>query len=465
MKVELVRNQPRYDVEGGIDTDPDVRPSRRMARVRLHVTLVILDIFCIVASFGLSHLVYPPAGGQWSVVATVITLVYLGGAVSAGAYAADISIGLKTGVTRALRALLLAAATVLFVAFYFKASQHLSRVAFAISITASSCSIVVMRTLVLRKARAVFGGNPYTVVLITENPTRFPRDEFSRVISAFDFDPAIGSPMMFDRLGNALRGADRVVLDCSPEHRLAWAGALRGANVLAEIIMPELAEMAPQGVGHFGALPTIVVARGPLGLFDRVVKRLFDLAVAGLALLLLAPLLLAVALLIKIESPGPVFFIQSRIGRGNRIIRVLKFRSMHTELCDGDGLTSTLRDDDRITRVGRFIRMVSIDELPQLVNVVLGSMSIVGPRPHALGSRAEGKLFWEIDERYWHRHAAKPGLTGLAQVRGYRGATHVSADLTDRLHADLEYLNGWSIWRDLRIVFMTFGVIVHKNAY
>jgi len=118
-----------------------------------------------------------------------------------------------------------------------------------------------------------------------------------------------------------------------------------------------------------------------------------------------------------------------------------------------------------VTRVGRFIRRTSIDELPQLINVVIGDMSIVGPRPHAVGSRAENKLFWEIDERYWHRHAAKPGLTGLAQIRGFRGATDREDDLTNRLQADLEYLNDWSLWRDIKIIVMTFGVLRHKNAF
>jgi lipopolysaccharide/colanic/teichoic acid biosynthesis glycosyltransferase len=138
---------------------------------------------------------------------------------------------------------------------------------------------------------------------------------------------------------------------------------------------------------------------------------------------------------------------------------------MRVEASDGRGAASTLRDDQRITAVGRFIRKTSIDELPQLINVLIGDMSVVGPRPHAVGSRAENLLFWEIDHRYWHRHAAKPGLTGLAQVRGFRGATERRGDLTNRLQADLEYLNYWSIWRDLKIILRTFAVLVHRNAY
>ena len=129
------------------------------------------------------------------------------------------------------------------------------------------------------------------------------------------------------------------------------------------------------------------------------------------------------------------------------------------------GARSTGRHDDRVTRVGRFIRAHSLDELPQLFNVLRGEMSIVGPRPHALGSRAEDKLFWDIDTSYWHRHAVKPGLTGLAQVRGYRGATETVSDLSNRLQADLEYLSGWSLWRDIAIIFATFRVLIHRNAY
>jgi lipopolysaccharide/colanic/teichoic acid biosynthesis glycosyltransferase len=198
---------------------------------------------------------------------------------------------------------------------------------------------------------------------------------------------------------------------------------------------------------------------------NRIFKRLFDIAVTVPVLIMLAPLLAIVALAIKLESPGPVFFVQTRMGRGNRLFKVYKFRSMRADLCDAAGNRSAARDDDRITPVGRFIRATSIDELPQLINVLLGDMSLVGPRPHALGSLAGDRLFWEVDHRYWHRHASKPGITGLAQVRGFRGATHEREDLTNRLHADLEYLSGWSIWRDIGILLATLKVVKHKNAF
>ena len=144
---------------------------------------------------------------------------------------------------------------------------------------------------------------------------------------------------------------------------------------------------------------------------------------------------------------------------------MLKFRSMREEKLDADGEQSTGRNDDRITRIGRLIRRTSIDELPQLINVLRGEMSIVGPRPHALASRANSKLFWEVDAAYWRRHSLKPGLTGLAQVRGHRGATEEEKDLTDRLESDLEYISNWSIRRDIRIMVQTLRVLVHDKAY
>ena len=186
---------------------------------------------------------------------------------------------------------------------------------------------------------------------------------------------------------------------------------------------------------------------------------------ASLGLTLAAPLLGLAAILIKLESRGPVFFRQVRVGVGNRQFQILKFRSMRLESSDSDGNVSTQRDDPRITRVGKFIRRTSIDELPQLINVLRGEMSIVGPRPHALGSLAGDNLFWEVTHAYWIRHALKPGITGLAQIRGFRGSTDSAEDLEDRVRADLEYVADWSLSQDILILLRTARVLVHKNAY
>ncbi len=437
-------------------------------RGRLHACLLALDALCIFSGFFITSLLYKPGSSpdQWLLTATVLLPIYIGAALNGHAYATEVIQEPGRGVFRAMQAFLIAAGTVVLVAFYLKASANFSRVTMALGTGASLVLLGLARDIFLRKARKILGGTPYSIVLITDGERPISSDGFSLVIVANDMlDPAHDSPMMYDRLATALGHADRVIVSCSPERRLGWVHILKGAGIRSEIIAPELVSLAPLELGRWGATPTVVVADGPLSSFDSLVKRLFDITVATVSLIVLLPLLLVSALIIKLESPGPVLFVQTRIGLGNRMFKMRKFRSMRVDRCDSDGTTSTQRDDDRITRFGGFMRRTSLDELPQLINVLLGDMSIVGPRPHALGSRAEDKLFWEIDERYWHRHAAKPGLTGLAQVRGYRGATIRESDLTHRLQADLEYLNDWSIWRDVKILFMTFGVLVHKNAY
>ena len=134
-------------------------------------------------------------------------------------------------------------------------------------------------------------------------------------------------------------------------------------------------------------------------------------------------------------------------------------------MADSHGNRSTARDDKRVTRIGKILRRTSLDEFPQLWNVIRGDMSLVGPRPHALGSTAEGALFWEAVPDYWTRHAMRPGITGLAQVRGLRGATNTRSDIEKRVAADLEYINNWSIWYDLMILLQTIGAVFDKRAY
>jgi lipopolysaccharide/colanic/teichoic acid biosynthesis glycosyltransferase len=157
-------------------------------------------------------------------------------------------------------------------------------------------------------------------------------------------------------------------------------------------------------------------------------RSIFDLAVAGAMLIGLLPLLVVVAIAIRLDSPGPVLFTQQRVGQGNRLFRMLKFRSMYTSETDASASRLVTRGDPRVTRIGWFIRQTSIDELPQLFNVLKGEMSVVGPRPHATGALAGSARYWEVSAHYWNRHAVKPGLTGLAQVRGFRGNTETGAE-------------------------------------
>lgn len=439
--------------------------SPKQIRLRVHVALVMLDCCCILAAFLAAGIIYPVSAHLPKLMSFAVIPLYLGIAFRAHAFSGDVIGRPGRAVFRSVQSFLIAASAVLVVAFYLKTSEEISRVISALGFSGSLIALTIARIFFVREAARLLGGAPYSVVVITDDVASEPRRRDLTIVSASAFQPNSDCPRMYDRLGQVLRSADRVVLRCEPELREIWTHALQGANVQAEIVAPEFEAARPLAVGSYEGALTLVVARGPLSTADRVTKRLFDIAVAAAALLFFAPVLLVTAALITLESAGPVFFVQTRIGRGNRQFRMLKFRSMRPESADAAGNASTARDDHRVTRVGRFIRATSIDELPQLFNVLAGDMSIVGPRPHALGSRAGNALFWEIDRRYWHRHAAKPGLTGLAQVRGFRGATERRDDLVNRLRSDLEYLNGWSIWRDLKIMAMTLTVVRHRNAF
>lgn len=184
-------------------------------------------------------------------------------------------------------------------------------------------------------------------------------------------------------------------------------------------------------------------------------KRLIDIVGAAFGLLLLSPLLIAVAAIIKLSSAGPVFFRQERTGLDNKPFLILKFRSMYTDRCDLSGVAQTVADDPRVTPIGRIIRKTNIDELPQLINVLWGDMSLVGPRPHVPGMLAAGVRYEELVLGYERRHAMRPGITGLAQADGLRGPTSEVEPSVMRVVRDIEYIRNFSVWLDIRILFRT----------
>ena len=444
------------------------RTSNAAIRLRTFVYPLVLDLLCITISFAVTAMARDMlfSDMSWIFILGLILPSYLVVALNGKVYSIRLLSQPWPAVGRTLRAYLIALGVMTLAGFYLKVSEDFPRLTVALASLLAMTLLTLSRYYFVRFRRAIVGGEPYSVALIWEPHQPVPPIDFSVRIAADGFaDPERHDPVMYDRLARALRGVDNVVVSCHADRRAAWTHALKGAGIQSEILMPELQSLAPLGMSLHGTMASVVVSHGPLNLADRLVKRAFDLALASVSVLLLSPMLLLIALLIKLESRGPVFFRQDRIGRSNQVFKILKFRSMTVEGADGHGSRSASRDDDRITRVGKFIRRTSLDELPQLFNVLAGTMSIVGPRPHALGSRAADKLFWEVDTRYWHRHAAKPGLTGLAQVRGYRGATIVEDDLRNRLQADLEYLEAWTIWRDFKIIVATFQVLVHKNAF
>jgi Undecaprenyl-phosphate glucose phosphotransferase len=208
------------------------------------------------------------------------------------------------------------------------------------------------------------------------------------------------------------------------------------------------------------------LAQRPIREPQRVLKGAIDRLLAALAILVLSPLLLLVSVAIKLDSPGPVLFRQPRQGLGDTLFDVYKFRTMRVELADAIGREQTKRDDPRVTRLGTWLRRSSIDELPQLLNVLRGEMSIVGPRPHTPHMLVAGKRIFDLVDEYSFRHRVKPGITGLAQVNGYRGAIETPEQLRTRVDYDLYYIDHWSLWLDLKIIFRTAAICVSGvNAF
>ena len=223
----------------------------------------------------------------------------------------------------------------------------------------------------------------------------------------------------------------------------------------------------PRAYSYFGDVPVLDMYDLPITDWDTVLKWLFDRIVGLLALIVLSPLMLIVALAIKLDRPGPVLFRQKRYGFNNERIDVFKFRSLHHNMADPTASKVVTKNDPRVTRVGRFIRKTSIDELPQLFNVVFkGNLSLVGPRPHAVYGKFENRLFDEAVDGYFARHRVKPGITGWAQINGWRGEVDNEEKIQKRVEFDLYYIENWSILFDIVILAKTpFALLKTDNAY
>jgi len=226
-------------------------------------------------------------------------------------------------------------------------------------------------------------------------------------------------------------------------------------------------QFRPRTYSYIGKVPVIDVFDQPIADWDVVMKWLFDKIIGGLILMLALPLLAVIAIAIKLDSGGPVFFKQKRYGFNNDLIEVYKFRSMYVDATDATAAKLVTKDDPRVTRVGRIIRKASLDELPQLFNVVFnGNLSLVGPRPHAVNAKAEARLYAEAVDGYFARHRVKPGITGWAQINGWRGETDTHEKIQRRVEHDLYYIENWSVLFDLYIVARTpFALLKTENVY
>ena len=451
-----------------VDLQLPLAPSLERRRLQIYLLLLLTDGLAVFAGFAFAAFLY---FGQWTqqvalLEAQLVVPLFWTIAIANGAYSAGSALDAAIGSRKVALAMTGAVAIVVALAYFLSATEQTSRMISVLGTAGSILAMIVVRDQLVRVVRGRIGHTGMNLLVIRDGGDAIDLPH-SHVLDArhHGIAPSFDDPHALNRLALVLQNMDRVVVSCSAERRRAWALVLKGVNVQAEIVDDEVVTLGAIGARRTPEYGSLVIAIGPLGLRNRILKRGFDVGIACLALAVLSPLLAVVALAIKLEDRGPVLFLQRRMGRGNRFFAIIKFRSMQREQQDRSGDRSTARDDRRITRIGRLIRATSIDELPQLINVIRGEMSLVGPRPHALGSQAGDKLFWEVDQRYWQRHTLKPGITGLAQVRGLRGATDLESDLVQRLQADLEYLDGWTIWRDVAILAATLRVLIHEKAY
>ena len=217
---------------------------------------------------------------------------------------------------------------------------------------------------------------------------------------------------------------------------------------------------------HVGNVAFLDLFDRPIGDWGALCKSAFDKVVAAAAIVALAPVLIATALAVRFTSKGKILFTQERYGFNNELIKIYKFRSMYEDKSDANAVKLVTKDDDRVTPVGRFIRKTSIDELPQLFNVLLGDLSLVGPRPHALQAKAGDRLYQEVVDGYFARHRVKPGITGWAQINGWRGETDTELKIEKRVEHDLYYIENWSLLFDLYILVRTpLALFDTKSAY
>lgn len=377
------------------------------------------------------------------------------------------------------------------VAFFLKAGADLSRGWLALWLVSGAAVLVAERAGVslvmqrlakagrLQRRAVIYGTGPLTEELI--HKLEADQGMELRIIGVFDDrTDARGhaSASAYPRLGtlddlisvSRMLRVDLVIvaLPLAGESRLHDV-ANRISELPADIRLPAQAtqiRLARRLYSYVGPVAMIDLHDRPIADWGHVAKWTFDKFIGLCALVLLAPVMALVAIAIKLDSPGPVLFRQKRYGFNSELIEVLKFRSMHTALCDATADRLVTKSDPRVTRVGRIIRKTSLDELPQLFNVLMGTLSLVGPRPHAVAAKAEDRLYDQVVSRYFARHKVKPGITGWAQISGWRGETDTREKIEKRVEHDLYYIENWSVFFDLYILAMTpLALLKSENAY
>jgi Undecaprenyl-phosphate glucose phosphotransferase len=408
-----------------------------------------------------------------------------------GAYEPAAQFSLSEAWRRTLRSWLTAALLIATLGFVLKISEDFSRLWAGLWFVWGLALVATVRTLVTAFSRrlkrrglfnqraAIFGAGPQGAKLgryitghdglIISITGYYDERSGERAPQEIDGIPVRGR--LVDLVNDIRTGEiDQVIV------ALPWSAEGRLQEVVGQLALtpvrirlaPDLANFAfsQRPVMMLGEVPVLSLFDRPISGFNHAVKWLEDKLLSLAILALIWPVLIIVAIAVKLDSPGPIFFRQPREGYNNRTFHVLKFRSMRTDAEQVDAIVQASRSDPRITRVGGFIRRTSLDELPQFFNVLKGDMSIVGPRPHAPSTRAGGRLFSDVVSSYASRHRVKPGITGWAQVHGWRGETNTEDQLVRRLEHDLYYIENWSLLLDLYIIIRTaFLTVLDRHAY
>ncbi len=419
------------------------------------------------------------------------TVAFLGIQYFTGQYTQERLRYLKRRLFHVLANWALALTFIVMIAFALKASEDFSRVWLFSWFTAGSLLLIVNRMMAakasIRLAQQGLIGERIAILgagqngqLLVEHLMK-ERHPYLQVAGIYDdrIPPRVpedicGYPVLGDT--NDLVAAARQGKIDTVVITLPWSAAERLSQLMTalEAVAVDV-RLSPSAIGFqllepklatMASVPMLNIWDRPIKDWQAVAKWIEDKVIATTALALLGPLMLLIALAIKIESRGPVFFRQLRFGFNSETIEVLKFRSMYTGRQDATGTARTVKGDPRVTRVGRFLRRSSLDELPQLLNVLRGEMSIVGPRPHALSMKVGHLYYFDAVKGYASRHRVRPGITGWAQVNDLRGEIDDLEKAHNRVKYDVHYVNNWSLAFDIRIIIMTFlSLIQTKNAY
>jgi len=458
------------------------------------VRLIELGIVALVGLAVYAAYVVPLDGFQWYYVAAIagISLFAMIAFQAADIYQVQAFRGYEKQYFRLASAWSIVFLVVIGVTFFAKIGDQFSRVWLGSFYVAGLLTLIAFRRglflLVRRWTRqgrldrrtAIVGADANGEALI--NSLSVQRDSDVRVVGVFDDRGDERSPTVL--AGQQKLGTVDVLVEFARRSRidlvifsLPISAESRILQMLKKLwVLPVDIRLAahsnklrfrPRAYSYLGNVPVLDVLDKPITDWDVVMKWLFDRIVGSAMLLAAAPIMAITAIAIKLDSRGPVFFKQKRYGFNNELIEVYKFRSMYVDQCDATASKLVAKGDPRVTRVGAFIRKTSIDELPQLINVAIkGNLSLVGPRPHAVHAKAENRLYDEAVDGYFARHRVKPGITGWAQVNGWRGETDTHEKIQRRVEHDLHYIENWSVLFDLYILAKTpLALAKTENAY